>query len=80
MRLPASRVYTAILIAATASCGRSAGSPSCGIAALAGATLILNEFAVPGKTLAQPPDQLPGRLPARVAAGPAYAAIVGRSG
>ena len=41
------------------------GSPSCGIAALAGATLILSEFSVPGKTLAEPPRQLPGRLPAR---------------
>ncbi len=61
--------------------GCDGGRPSrtaCGIAALAGPTLLLTEFSVPDQTLANAPANLPERLVARVAAGPAYAAVVGR--
>ena len=61
--------------------GCEGGRPSrtaCGIAALAGPTLLLTEFSVPGQTLANNPAQLPEKLVARVAAGPAYPAMVGR--
>jgi hypothetical protein len=63
-------------------CGGDGGRPSrtaCGIAALAGPTLLLTEFAVPGRTLANHPAQLPEKLVARMAAGPAYPAVVGRA-
>lgn len=72
----------AILIAA---CDRSTGGKSsaaaatCGLAALAGPTALLGQFAIPGQTLGSPPRKLPERLVVRLVAGPAYPAIVGRS-
>jgi hypothetical protein len=41
--------------------------------------MLLQEFGVPGQTLADPPPRLPPRLVARVAAGPAFEAVVGRT-
>jgi hypothetical protein len=66
-------------------CGRSAdrgsgGATACGLAALAGPTALLGQFSIPNQTLASPPRQLPERLVVRLVAGPAYPAIVGRSG
>ena len=58
---------------------RPAGAATCGLAALAGPTALLSQFAVPGQTLAAPPRHLPERLVARLVAGPANPAIVGRS-
>jgi hypothetical protein len=52
---------------------------TCGISMLAGPTMLLSEFAVPGQTLATPPARLPEQIVARLVAGPAYRAIVGRS-
>ena len=52
----------------------------CGIAAVAGPTLVLSEFNTPGATLTHPPATLPGQLVARFVAGPASHAIVGRRG
>jgi hypothetical protein len=75
-------LLAAILLAA---CDRSTGGKSsaatatCGLAALAGPTALLGQFAVPGQTLASPPRNLPERLVVRLVAGPAYPAIVGRS-
>ena len=57
-----------------ASSGRG-GNPACGIAALAGPTALLEEFRTPQQTLSEPPV----RTVARIAAGPALRAIVGRS-
>jgi len=69
-------VYGAL---ALASCnGGRAGRTPCGIAALAGPTLLLNEFTTPQQTLSVPPVRLPERVVARIAAGPAYPALVGR--
>lgn len=59
-------------------CGRDA-PPACGLTAVVGPTVLLNEFATPNQTLATAPAQLPERLAARLAAGPAYSAIVGRA-
>lgn len=69
-----------ISIALTA-CGssRPAGRTACGLAAVAGPTTLLNEFGVPQQTLGEPPEHLPGRLVARLAAGPSLLAIIGRS-
>ena len=54
-------------------------SPACGIAALAGPTALLEEFRTPQQTLSEPPSRLPERTVARIAAGPALSAILGRS-
>jgi hypothetical protein len=56
-----------------------AGEASCGIAALAGPTLLLSEFAVPGQTLATPPERLPEQVAVRLVAGPALRGILGRA-
>jgi hypothetical protein len=62
-----------------AACGPSKSGGACGITAIAGATMLLQEFGVPEQTLSEPPTQLPGRLVARVAAGPALEGLVGRA-
>jgi len=62
-----------------AACGDRAPRTSCGVAALAGPTMLLSEFGTPGQTLGFPPESLPPRLVARVVAGPALPAIVGRA-
>jgi hypothetical protein len=66
---------------AAGACGKSdrAGPASCGIAALAGPTLLLSEFAVPGQTLAAPPERLPEQIAVRLVAGPALRGIIGRA-
>jgi len=47
---------------------------------MAGATLLLEQFGVPNQTLSVPPASLPERMVVRLAAGPAYSAIAGRTG
>lgn len=69
------------LLMALTACGKAAdrGNPACGLAALAGPTALLTQFSVPRQTLSRPPASLPERLVARLVAGPALPAIVGRS-
>lgn len=67
------------LLLVVAGCGDRAPRSSCGVAALAGPTLLLDQFSKPNQTLGQAPAVLPPRLVARLAAGPAYPAVVGRS-
>ena len=69
------------LLLALAACGKASdrGNPACGLAALAGPTALLTQFSVPRQTLSAPPAKLPERLVARVVAGPALPAIVGRA-
>ncbi len=62
-----------------AACGDGTPRSSCGVAALAGPVMLLSEFATPGQTLGFPPESLPPRLVARMVAGPAMPAIVGRT-
>lgn len=69
-----------LTLVALPSCGARPGGGACGITAIAGATMLLQEFGTPGQTLAEPPDALPPRLVARVAAGPAFEGVVGRTG
>lgn len=77
------RLGTLGLLLLAVSCGRSdsnaAGSAACGLASLAGPTALLGQFSVPNQTLASPPRNLPERLVARLVAGPAHPAILGRS-
>jgi hypothetical protein len=77
------RTALLLTLSAVAACGgatsRRGGTPTCGIAALAGPTALLEEFRTPQQTLSEPPARLPERTVARVAAGPALGAILGRS-
>ena len=69
------------MLVALAGCSKPAdrGRAACGLAALAGPTALLTQFSVPRQTLSAPPAKLPERLVARVVAGPAFPAIVGRT-
>jgi len=77
--------FLLVIALLTAACDRSSGGKSpavaatCGLAALAGPTALLGQFAVPGQTLDAQPRKLPEHLVVRLVAGPAYPAIVGRS-
>jgi len=62
-----------------ASCGERSGSAGCGIASLAGAVMILDQFSVPGQTLSETPQNLPEVLAIRVAAGPVVRGLVGQA-
>jgi hypothetical protein len=60
-------------------CGTGRTGGACGITSIAGATMLLQQFAVPNQTLGAPPASLPSRLVARVAAGPAFESVIGRT-
>jgi len=74
------RLISALFLTLLTACGKSSGGAGCGFTAMAGATLLLEQFGVPGQTLSTPPPSLPERVVVRLAAGPAYTAIAGRSG
>jgi hypothetical protein len=59
-----------------ASCGGKAGNAACGITALAGSTMLLDQFSVPEQTLTSTPRTVPSVLPVRLAAGPAWRGLV----
>lgn len=69
-------VISLVVALASASCGGGSGNPACGITALAGATMLLDQFRVPEQTLSSPPSKVPGVLPVRIAAGPAWRGLV----
>lgn len=75
------RLWLASLLLITAGCDRPAGGvpPTCGMAALAGASNLLEQFTIPNQTLAAPPTSLPERTVARVVADGAFPAVVGRT-
>jgi hypothetical protein len=52
---------------------------TCGLAAVAAASTLLEQFTVPDRTLSVPPASLPERTVARVVAGGAFPAVVGRT-
>jgi len=60
-------------------CSKPHPGAACGFATVAGPTLLLGEFERPGQTLSEAPASLPERLVARLVAGPAYPAIIGRN-
>jgi len=61
---------------ACSACGRPSANPACGITALAGATMLLDQFGVPDQTLTSAPRTVPAVLPVRLAAGPAWRGLV----
>ncbi len=68
----------ALAVLALAGCAeRRGGGTPCGIAMLAGPTILLSEFATPGQALSVAPRNMPEHLVARIAAGPAFRAVVG---
>ncbi len=70
---------TALVALLLAGCGGSRSGGACGLSAIAGSTMLLQEFATPDQVLGSPPPGLPPRLVARIAAGPAFEAVVGRT-
>ena len=75
------RSWVASLFALTAACGGSEGRvpATCGLAAVAAASTLLEQFTVPNRTLSAPPSSLPERTIARVVADGAFPAVVGRT-
>ena len=66
-------------VAADGGAAGPAGHALGGLAAVIGPQSLLSQFGVERQTLSLAPDSVPGRLVARVAGGPAFGAIVGRS-
>jgi hypothetical protein len=73
------RLPLAMILALTA-CDKTAGDALCGFNAVAGSTILLNQFSVPNSTLATPPATLPEKLVVRLVAGPAYRGLSGKVG
>lgn len=71
----------ASLLVLTAACGGSEGRvpATCGLAAVAAASTLLEQFTIPNRTLSSPPASLPERTVARVVADGAFPAVVGRA-
>jgi hypothetical protein len=65
--------------ALTAGCGPRTGGVGCGLATVAGQSMLLEEFRKPGTTLSVLPANIPATLPIRVALGPAFRSVVGRA-
>jgi len=76
-----SRIQGVLFVSALAftACGGRSANPACGITALAGATMLLDQFRVPEQTLSSTPREAPAVLPVRLAAGPAWRGLVSRS-
>ena len=75
------RCWLTVAVVLMAGCDQPAGRVpvTCGVAALAAASNLLEQFTIPNQTLAAPPGTLPGRLVARVIADGAFPAVVGRT-
>jgi hypothetical protein len=70
------------LLALTIACGGGSEGrvpATCGLAAVAAASTLLEQFTIPNRTLAVPPTSLPERTVARVVAGQAFPAVLGRT-
>jgi hypothetical protein len=67
-------------LAALAGCARAKpGNYRCGFAAVAGQSMLLDQFTKPGTVLSAVPEQVPEVLPVRVALGPAFRSVTGRA-
>ncbi len=75
------RARLALLVLSSFACDRSADSipPTCGLAALAAASTLLEQFTIPNQTMVDPPATLPERTVVRIAADGAFPAVVGRT-
>ncbi|HEV8598718.1 MAG TPA: hypothetical protein VGQ69_05125 [Gemmatimonadales bacterium] len=62
--------------------GCSSGKPGnygCGFSAVAGQSMLLDEFNRPGTALSAAPSQIPEALPVRIALGPSFRSVTGRA-
>jgi hypothetical protein len=73
------RRHLLLLLMLAACAGPRSGNYGCGIAAVAGQSLLIEEFTREGRVLGTPPATLPEVIPVRMALGEAYRAIVGRT-
>jgi hypothetical protein len=76
MRLPSIGPILLLLLVA---CGGGERKTRCGIAALAGPGMLLEEFTRPGHTLGSAPEKMPEVLAVRFAAAEAFRGLVGRT-
>lgn len=74
------RALALTLLVGSTACGKTAGAGTCGFTSMAGASMLLEQFATPDQTLGEPPSILPEKLVIRLAAGPAYPGLTGRTG
>ncbi len=70
------RAGIALFLSAMVACTPSGGRAACGIVAVAGPTMLLDQFSVPGQTLGRAPAAAPAGLPLRFAAGIARRGII----
>ena len=77
--MPQIRALLFVSALAITACGGHRNNPACGMTALAGATMLLDQFGVPKQTLTSTPRQVPAALPVRLAAGPAWRGLVSRA-
>ncbi len=73
------KLLAALLLAGFTGCERRTSDFGCGLAAMAGLSLVLEEFNRPGRALAAAPSTLPDSLPVRLALGPLLGSVVGRN-
>ena len=73
------RRFLPLFLILAACAGPRSGNYGCGIAAVAGQSLLIEEFTREGRVLGEPPSSVPEVSPGRMALGEAYRAIVGRS-
>lgn len=69
---------TALALLAGCSGGASGGY-GCGFAAVAGQSMLLDQFNRPGTVLGELPAQIPEALAVRIALGPAFSSVTGRA-
>jgi len=68
----------ALTVLGLASCSGRTSNYACGVAAMAGLSLVLEQFNRPGSALAEAPPTVPDVLPVRLALGPALRSVAGR--
>jgi hypothetical protein len=68
-----------LLLALVAGCSRrTSGGYGCGFAAVAGQSMLLDQFNQPGRVLGSVPAAVPESLPVRLVLGPAFRSVTGR--
>jgi hypothetical protein len=59
--------------------GGKTGNYGCGFSAVAGQSMLLDEFNRPGTVLSAAPQEIPAALPVRIALGPSFRSVTGRA-
>src|ERR1041384_7444261 len=77
---PPFRALPSLLLLTLLACGGGkSGGYGCGLTTITGQSLLLDEFNRPGTALSALPADVPGALPVRIALGPSFRAVAGRS-